>query len=123
MSVPGMNLLNMAASVISLQPVDYYKNTGKITRPDGIDVPAYAAAVIVKGSVQAVPRSKYEYMGLDFAKNYVNFYTSSCVLDLQRDVNGDQFSFGGKRFQVETNTAWAAMDGWTCALCSEIPNC
>lgn len=123
MSVPGMNLLNMAGTVIRLQTVQYYKYLTRTKLPDGILVPTYAEPVPVKGSFQAIARDKYEYLGLDFAKSYFNLYTSSCVLDLQRDVSSDQFTFANKRYQVETNTPWDAIDGWVQARCYEIPKC
>ena len=118
---PGNNILNAAFSAIGKQTVQYTKYLGKATNAAGLDEPNFAAAVPVLGSVQAIPRSKYEYLGLDFQKNYVMFYTSSCVLDLQRDVAGDRFTFGKKKYQCQSKTDWCAIDGWSSVLSVEIP--
>lgn len=121
MSVPGSNILKQAARAIKLQPVMLYSNQGRITNSFGIDIPQFAPGAIIRGSVQAVSRSKYEYLGLDLQKNYVYLYTAACVKDLQRDINGDEFTFGGKRFQCESKTNWDFIDGWSSVLSVEIP--
>lgn len=121
MTVPGSNLLNQALSIIQRQTVDYYQNTGRSTNSIGMQVPAFAAAISVTGSFQAVPRNKYEMYGLDFQKNYFNFYVSRAVIDLQRDVSGDQLAFQSKRYQCVSKTAWEGIDGWDAVLCVEIP--
>lgn len=121
MSVPGSNILNQAARAIRLQTIQLYKNLGRVSNSAGIDIPSFAAPTAIKGSIQPVPRHKYEYLGLDFAKNYVNLYTSSCIQDLQRNKNGDEFTFGGQRFQCESQTQWGAIDGWSAVLSVEIP--
>ena len=55
--------------------------------------------------------------GLDLQKDYYTFYTSNDVLDIQRDVSGDQLIFNGKRYQVESNNDWYPMDGWKGIIC------
>lgn len=120
--IPGSNLLNQAFALIAQQAVQYYKNTGRAANSIGMQVPAFAAAISVSGSFQPVPRNKYEMLGLDFQKTYFNFYVSRSVLDLQRDVSGDQLTFQGQRFQCVSKTPWYGIDGWDAVLCVEIPN-
>lgn len=120
--IPGSNLLNMAFGAIAQQTVAYYVNTGRTANSIGMQVPSFAAPVNVRGSFQPVPRSKYEYMGLDFQKNYFNFYVSRSVIDLARGVAGDQLVFNGKKFQCESKTDWFGIDGWDAVLCVEIGN-
>jgi hypothetical protein len=109
-------------SIIGKQSFQYLKFTGRTTNAAGLDVATYAPAVTLRGSVQAVPRSVYQNMGLDFQKNYVNIYVSQEILDITRDVSGDKISFNGKLFLCLSKTAWYAMDGWDNILCVEIPN-
>lgn len=120
MAFPGNNILNAAFSAIAKQTVSYSVYTGRTTNAAGFLVPSFAAPVPIQGSVQAVPRHKYEYMGLDFQKNYVMFYTSSPVIDLQRDVSGDKFSYGGKNYQCQSKTDWMTVDGWSSVLSVQV---
>lgn len=121
MRVPGSNLLNMAMRALGQQTVQYKAFTKRVTNSAGLDVPEFAPARCLSGSVQPVPRQLYEQMKLDFQKNYVNFYVSKAVLDIRRDVAGDRIIFNGKTFQCESLTDWYAMDGWVAVLCVEIP--
>lgn len=123
MRVPGSNLLGIAMKVLSGQPVLYYKDTGRTTSATGRDVTTFADPVEIRNcGVQAVNRSRYEQMGLDYQKNYVNLFVREDVIDLQRDYSGDQMAFNGKRYQLQSETDWFAMDGWTVVLCVEIGN-
>ena len=120
---PVINIRKMITTVIGDQPVQYFVNQGRLTNAAGLDIPQFAAPVTLKGSIQPIPRQKYEYLGLDFAKNYVNFYTNGCVKDLQRNIVGDQFVYAGKRYQCETKTAWETVDSWCVVLAVEISLC
>lgn len=122
MSVPGSNLLKAALTVIAPSTVTYYRNTGRGPNAAGQLVAILALVGPVQGSVQPVPRSKYEALGLDLSKDYFNLYTSSPVIDLQRDVSGDQFDFNGNKYQCQSKTAWEAIDGWCSVLAIRIPS-
>lgn len=115
--IPGSNILNIALSVIARQTVSYFAFTGRVLNAVGEDIPSYADSVDIVGSLQPVPRILYEQYGLDLQKTYYTFYTSNPVKDVGRDVSGDQFEFGGQRFQVESNNDWYAQDGWKGVLC------
>lgn len=112
----GGNLLKLAMTVIPKQTVLYSQYTGKTTNGIGLDVNSYAAAVNITGSFQPVPRDKLQNMGLDYNKSYCNFYTSTPLADLERDGAGDRFVFGGKTYQVMSNTEWLNVDGWNGSL-------
>jgi hypothetical protein len=116
-----MNLLNMALTVIAPQAVEYYANTGRTTNAIGIDVAAYAAPVPMRGSLQPVPRTLYQANGLDYEKNYYTFYTPNNVLDVRRDVSGDQITYNGMRLQVLASNDWFPQDGWVGVLCVQVP--
>lgn len=119
--IPGGNLLNMALSVIKKQTFQYFTWTQRTLQPNGLYTAAYAAGLPVTGSVQPIPRNLYAAMGLDFQKNYRNFFVQRDIFDVKRDVSGDQFCFEGKNFQCVSKTAWYGVDGWDQVLCIEVP--
>lgn len=118
--IPGSNLLNLALSVVGAQTLAYFAYTGRQTNAAGYDVTTYADPVDISGSFQPVPRAQYSNLGLDYQKTYWNFYVSADVLDVARDVSGDQLAFEGLRYQCESITPWRAIDGWNAVLCVEI---
>lgn len=118
--VPGMNLLNMALTVIQRQTITYYQYNGRSLNLVGQDVATYASPVDIAGSFQPVPRNLYMQYGLDFQKDYYTFYSSNNLLDITRDVSGDQIVFNNKRFQVESGNDWFQLDGWKGVLVCNI---
>lgn len=120
--IPGSNILNLALSVIARAPFDYYAFTSRSVNELGQYQANYAAPVPLTGSVQPVPRTLYEQYGLDFQKNYLLFYVSQLVIDVQRDVSGDLMNFGGNTYQCLSNVNWFAMDGWVCVLAVQTQN-
>ena len=119
--IPGSNLLNSALTVITSQGFGYIKFTGRATNAIGIDVPVYDPAVQVKGSIQAVPRSLFQHMGLDWKRNYIMIYCDPVILGVDRDSAGDRIEFDGKTYQVLSENDWQPMDSWQGLLCVEIP--
>lgn len=120
--IPGSNLLNMALGVIGAQEVQWRRNTGVVTNSAGIDVASFAAPETVFGSFQAVPRSLYQFQGLDFTKNYAMFYASHDMKDVLRDRAGDRLTYGSVTYAVESATSWFLQDGWDGVLCVELTN-
>ncbi len=118
--IPGGNILNTALRVIARQPFDYYAFVSRTTNVVGNDVANYADPLSLTGSVQPVPRNLYANMGLDFQKNYLNFFVERNIIDITRDVSGDYFIFNGRKFQCLSKTAWYAMDGWDQVLTVEV---
>ncbi len=120
MRVPGQNILNMALSVISKQTFMYMAYMGRTTAANGTLVSSYAESVSVQGSFQPVPRRLFQNLSLDMQSNYAWFYVPQGILDVARNVSGDQFIFNGKRWQAESKTAWDMVDGWDAVLCVEV---
>lgn len=120
--IPGGNLLRVAMGLIGPQVVQWMQFTGMTQNAAGFNVPAWADAVDVTGSFQAVPRSLYQVMGLDLSKNYGMFYATREFTTPERDRAGDRLIYGGRIYQVESSTSWYAQDGWDGVLCVEVPN-
>jgi hypothetical protein len=120
-TVPGGNIFNQAMSVLGRQCFQYFAFASRTTNDIGQDVATYAPAQVLTGSAQPVPRSLYQAYGLDLDRYYVTFYISKSVLDVARDVSGDQIGFSGKRFQCLSKTDWFPQDGWVAVLAVQIP--
>lgn len=120
MTVPGSNLLNRAARLIKLQPVQYYQDIDRDNNSIGLDVTNYLPPAEISGSVQAVPLNTYKDLGLDFGKNYVTLYTNTPLIGIARDVSGDVFIFNGKTYQCMSTTDWLGMDGWNSVTAVEV---
>jgi hypothetical protein len=122
MPTPGSNLLKQAAKVIKLTPIQYYPFNSRTLNSARVWVPAFGDPITIMASAQAVPRSKYTFMGLDFQRNYIEIWAKYNIVDLERDVAGDQFAVYGKRFQIESQNTWWAQDGWSSGLAVEVSN-
>lgn len=120
--IPGSNLLNIALTAIARQTIAYYQAIGRALNNVGQDVTTYALPVNIVGSFQPVPRTLYQQYGLDLQKSYYTFYTSNNLIDVARNVSGDQIIFNNQRFQCESNNDWYAIDGWKGVLCVLVQN-
>src|ERR1700743_245953 len=118
--VPGQNLLSMALTLLTKQYLSYYKAGPRVLNSVGQYVTTFEPGIQMDGSWQPVPRMLMIHYGLDLQKDYYTFYTSNNVLDLDRDITGDQVAFNGERFQVESNNDWYDIDGWKGILCVHI---
>lgn len=114
--IPGMNLLNMALTVIQAQQIVLYRAVGREQNAIGQWVTKYAPGVPVEGSWQPVDRSKYELLGLDMTKQYFNFYTSESITAVRDDQSPDVATRGGRKYATVGETPWKPMDGWMHAL-------
>ena len=120
MNVPGSNILKMALTVLHRQIIHYYKFGYRTLNNIGQDVTVYQSPIPVRGSFQPVPRNLYQVYGLDLQKEYYNFYSLNNVLDIDRDISGDQIAFNGQRYQCESANDWFVTDKWKGILCVRI---
>jgi len=118
--IPSSNILAQALTVIHPMPVKYFQFTGRGVNDIGLDVSTYADPITVYGSVQAVNRSVYENLGLDWQKNYVNLFMKRLITDINRNQSGDQIEWMGRRFECKSETNWYNIDGWVEVLCVDI---
>lgn len=104
----GMNLLAMANRAIGFSSATHRR--WKETAEDGAGqlTPLYFPDEDIKASIQPVPRTMVELMGLDVQKDYVTVYTTADVKvrDTERNVTGDLLFFEGHTYQAESNTTW-----------------
>ena len=119
-NVPGQNLLRMAFQIIAQQTLQYYQFASRALNSVGQDVTVYAAPVNMLGSWQPIPRNLYQSYGLDLQRDYFTFYTSNNVLDITRDVSGDQVAFRSRRYQVQSANDWFQLDGWKAIVCVDL---
>lgn len=115
--IPGGNLLNAALTLIASQGVRYFANTGQTDNGRGQLISAFAPGVdIAQGSVQAVPLTRYEVLGLDREKTYVSWFVSINALGVGRNRAGDEFEWNGGRYGIVGDTNWHAQDGWVSVI-------
>lgn len=121
MSFPGSNILQMALSVIASQQIVYLAYVSRSVNSIGLYEDVYASPVTVFGSIQPVPRTLMQTLGLDLQKQYVNIFVPQDVVDIARDITSDKFQFSGKTYKGISLTAWHSVDGWSEILAIEVP--
>lgn len=121
MTFPGFNLLALANKAIAAQQLQYRPFIKRELNAAGVWMTSRAAPAVLQGNIQPVPRTRYEIMGLDFQANYATIFVQKNVVDIARDVTGDQFWYAGRLYQAESRTSWFAQDGWDAILCVEVP--
>lgn len=119
--IPGSNILNAALRIISSTPVQYYKYVSRAVNDLGLLEAMYDVPITIKGSLQPVEKSMYAQLGLDLSKKYMNLYVPNDILDVNRNVSGDQFVYNSERFQCESAEPWFSIDGWTAILAVKVP--
>jgi hypothetical protein len=112
----------MAFGLIGQQVVQWSSFLGLVTNAAGVKVPTWDAPTALGGSFQPVARTLYQQLGLDFNKNYANFYASADIMDVLRNKTGDRLAYAGRTYQVLSNNDWIAQDGWKGVLCIEVTN-
>jgi E217 collar protein gp28 len=112
--IPGSNTLSVALQVLGRTPVQYFQYVSRGTNAGGMLLTNYAASVEVNtGIVQAVDKKKYEELGLDWEKTYINWFVPAlAAVDLARDVSGDVIETLGRRWQLVGSNDWLLIDGW-----------
>ena len=110
--IPGLNLYQMASQLIGGSAYTYFAQNPRTLDGRGLWTTTYAAGVPLTDSIQAVSRTLYTALGLDFARYYIMVYTDNPLLVVERDGSGDQIEFDGARYQLLSNNDWRPIDGW-----------
>ena len=111
----------MALSVIASQQIVYLAYVSRSVNSIGLYEDVYASPVTVFGSIQPVPRTLMQTLGLDLQKQYVNIFVPQDVVDIARDITSDKFQFSGKTYKGISLTAWHSVDGWSEILAIMVP--
>lgn len=106
------NLLNVAASVIPQQTVQWTRWVSREQDARGRWVDTYAEPVDVTGSFQAVEARTAKEMGFDTDKKYASLHTSHDMRDAQRGTAPDRITYGGETYDLVGDNDWFAQDGW-----------
>lgn len=115
------NLLALAQGVVGVQPVTWARMTGRAENGAGYTVATYAPAVAIQGTVQPVPQTKYQALGLDFNREYVTLYTPAGVVSVGRDESGDRIMYNGATYKCESSTDWSGQAGWVAVVAVKVP--
>lgn len=118
----GFNLLATAQTVIGKQPYQIKKWLGKTTNAAGFEIDEYAEPADRSGSVQPISRSKYQYLGLDFTKIYIQIFDVDLIDVLSRTENADQIICDGAIYKAMPNFDWGKSGGWNSVLCVRVDN-
>jgi len=121
MTLPGINLYSLATKIISRQAYTFFSSTGRTLDSRGIYSDNFAAGVALSDSIQPVPRTMYESLGLDLSRYYIMVYTDSPLLVIERGTSGDQIEFNGDRYELQTDNDWRPQDGWRGVLAVRLP--
>jgi hypothetical protein len=118
--IPGADLLAMALSVLQPASVQFYPFVSRSVNDIGMEVSTYGEPVTLEGSVQALPRTEYERLGLDLAREYVTFFAQADMRSSGRDRENDYLAWSGAKWGIVNVTAWYEVDGWSEVLAVKI---
>ncbi|ATI16228.1 structural protein [Pseudomonas phage vB_Pa-PAC3] len=110
----------MAFGVIGTQIVKYRKFEQRVKNDQAQYVSMFEEPFDLAASVQRVRRDQYVQFNLEFQRNYVMIFANFEMVDLDRDVAGDQFLWTGRVFQLESQGSWFYQDGWGVCLAVDI---
>lgn len=100
-------------SVLTPQTAALSRYAGRVTNAAGQQASSYAAPVpITGGSIQPVPSSRYEQLGLDRAKRYVQWWAPTSIFGVARLRAPDRFEWNGADYEVTQEDDWHVQDGW-----------
>ncbi|MCQ2299917.1 MAG: hypothetical protein MJZ81_07335 [Bacteroidales bacterium] len=110
-----MNLGNLLETALSLLPSVNFMHrhfTGSEVDEFGQDAPSYSEWSVCRGMVQPVQRSKYEDLGLDFSKTYINVWGSIPLFTAGVQKQPDQILWNGYIWNVTAVNEWNQYNGW-----------
>ena len=106
------NLLEQALSVLPAVNYYYRHYEGETRNELGVKIPSYGPWQVCRGMVQPVQRSKYEDLGLDFAKNYINVWGTLNLKTVGLQNQPDQILWNGCLWNITAVNEWAQYNSW-----------
>lgn len=110
--IPGINLLSIALGAIASQSGEWLRFIGNTQNSQGQDIPEYAPAQVVTGSLQSTDAKTVQDMGLDVTAKHRTFYSSHPIAITDRETSPDLLIFYGRKYQVAGEVDWINQDGW-----------
>lgn len=86
--------------------------SGEAINEIGIPVPSFSEWGECMGTVQPVNRSRYDALGLDWSKKYVNAWGSITLNTIDKDSQPDQILWQGYLWNVSSVDQWDPHNGW-----------
>lgn len=120
MNIPGVNLMNLALSVIGTKQVTWRQFHARTQNALGNWVVQYKPDQILTGSWQSDPTDRVKELGYDSSKNYRRFYVSAPVEGVNRGASPDLLITDGRKYEVVSTDDWSVQDGWVAILCVDI---
>lgn len=120
MNIPGVNLMNIALSVIGQKQVVWRQFHARTQNALGNWVVQYKPDQILTGSWQSDPTDRVKELGYDSSKNYRRFYVSAPVDGVNRGTSPDLLITDGRKYEVVSTDDWSVQDGWVAILCVDI---
>lgn len=117
--INATNILKLAMSVIPPRDIEWLQFDKITTNEFGLDVPTYKAPQIIKASVQAVPNSMYQELGIDFTKNLLSVHANADIQDTSTQKVADRLLIDGKYYNVVQKVDWFHFNGWVDVIVSE----
>lgn len=106
------NLLELALTVLPAVNFYYRHYEGETRNELGVKIPSYGQWQVCRGMVQPVQRSKYEDLGLDFAKNYINVWGTLNLKTVGLQNQPDQILWNGCLWNITAVNEWFQYNSW-----------
>ena len=106
------NLLEQALSVLPAVNFYYRLYEGETRNELGVKIPSYGQWLSCRGMVQPVNRSKYEDLGLDFAKNYINVWGTLNLKTVGLQNQPDQILWNSCIWTITAVNEWFQYNNW-----------
>ena len=118
-AVPGLNILDVASSIIQKYPFNYYKFKDKKRNEIGIFVNEFEPPMRAFGMIQALDQKMMKQRGLDMEGRSIEIYTDYPLESVGRDRPSDQIGWENKRWDIIASDNWPEIDGWKSVVCIE----
>lgn len=118
--IPGINLMNVALTVIGSKRVVWRAFLSRSQNSLGNWINTYKRDAWLSGSWQSVPADRVKELGYDTSKTYKNFYVSAPVDGVNRGTSPDLLIADGRKYEVVSTDDWIVQDGWVAILCVDV---
>jgi len=119
MIVPGSNNLALALSIQGKEKINYFRSNGRTVNARGNYISAYEPPFSILGRFQAEQRTGIAEQGQELQRSIATIYLSTSMIDVTRNTQGDQVSYGGKLWQLLSNLEWNKQDRWASSIVAE----